>query len=420
MSTVLLAVIAVILCILFRILNVNSQAQKPQIFGKDKNFIESILFISPFLNDPYVPTRLWGFSGHVQTILHSLIGRVRCPWPIGARISLTLPCKSTLTYDIYEPVGSEHEDDVTVAICPGIGNTSESVYIRTYVHYSQCHGYRCAVLNHIGALHSIPITGTRIFSYGHTDDYSYMIDNIVEKYPSTKLVLVGFSLGGNLVTKYLSEDRKRPTNIIGGISICQGYNAIDSLCYLLQWANFRRLYLYIMTDNYRNIITRHKRVLLSPELKSRHGLDENMIASAGTLPDLDEAYSRRVHGFDTVTDLYKWSSCAFYMENLKTPMVFINARDDPIAAEHLLPFIRDFSDTHDKVMYLELAHGGHLGFYEGGLFFANPVTWLDRALVGIVGGLLMAYHKRSPKDVMVCTDETKPIENKEVLETGNL
>lgn len=57
----------------------------------------------------YTPTRLWGFSGHVQTILHSLIGRVRCPWPIGGRISLVLPDRSTLTYDLYEPVGSEHE-----------------------------------------------------------------------------------------------------------------------------------------------------------------------------------------------------------------------------------------------------------------------------------------------------------------------
>lgn len=60
---------------------------------------------------------------------------------------------------------------MTVAICPGIGNTSESVYIRTYVHYSQCHGYRCAVLNHIGALNSVPVTGNRIFSYGKINTY---------------------------------------------------------------------------------------------------------------------------------------------------------------------------------------------------------------------------------------------------------
>lgn len=65
-----------------------------------------------------MPTRLWGFSGHVQTILHSLIGRVRCPWPIGGRISLVLPDKSTLTYDLYEPVGSEHEGKSTYLLYP--------------------------------------------------------------------------------------------------------------------------------------------------------------------------------------------------------------------------------------------------------------------------------------------------------------
>lgn len=55
-------------------------------------------------------------------------------------------------------------------------------------------------------------------------------------------------------------------------------------------------------------------------------------------------------------------------------------------------------------MYLELAHGGHLGFYEGGLIYANPVNWLDRALVGLAGGLLMAHNKCSYKDEAVgCT-----------------
>lgn len=57
-------------------------------------------------------------------------------------------------------------DDITVAICPGIGNSSESVYIRTFVHYAQCHGYRAAVLNHIGALSSVQVTSSRIFTYG--------------------------------------------------------------------------------------------------------------------------------------------------------------------------------------------------------------------------------------------------------------
>lgn len=55
-----------------------------------------------------------------------------------------------------------------------------------------------------------------------------MITNLQEKYPKTKIVAVGFSLGGNIVTKYMGEHaNKMPNNIIGGISICQGYNAVE-------------------------------------------------------------------------------------------------------------------------------------------------------------------------------------------------
>lgn len=63
---------------------------------------------------------------------------------------------------------------------------------------------------------------------GNTDDYHAMLLNLLNRHPNTKLVCVGFSLGGNLVTKYLGEkDRVKHPNIIGGISICQGYNAIE-------------------------------------------------------------------------------------------------------------------------------------------------------------------------------------------------
>lgn len=126
-------------------------------------------------------------------------------------------------------------DDLSIAICPGIGNTSESVYIRTFVHWAQCHGYRCAVLNHVGALSSVPVTSPRIFSYGNTSDFHEMVGNLTQRHPNTKIVCVGFSLGGNLVTKYMGEsDREHPSHIIGAISVCQGYCATEYVT-LLKW-----------------------------------------------------------------------------------------------------------------------------------------------------------------------------------------
>lgn len=63
---------------------------------------------------------------------------------------------------------------------------------------------------------------------GHTGDYGAMVDHLEKQFPSTYIVTVGFSLGGNIVTKYMGEQEgKLPRNVIGGISICQGYNAVE-------------------------------------------------------------------------------------------------------------------------------------------------------------------------------------------------
>ncbi|KAL0269464.1 UNVERIFIED_CONTAM: hypothetical protein PYX00_007184 [Menopon gallinae] len=390
MSTAFLAFLAVILCILFRILNVNSQPQKPNVVCKDQSFLETIFKIAPLLKEPYVPPRLWGFSGHVQTILHSILGRLQCPWPIGDRTFLSLSDGSVLTYDLYQPLTS-FDDEITIAVCPGIGNTSESVYIRTFVHYAQCHGYRCVVLNHLGALKSVRLTSPRIFSYGHTDDFHIMLLDLIKKYPQTKIVAIGFSLGGNLVTKYLGEDRVHPSNLISGVSVCQGYNAIEATKCLLNWHNFRRIYLYVITEAVKNIILKHRYILLNEESVKRLGLNERDIISAATLPELDDAYTRKVYHFKTVEDMYYWSSSVNYLNNIKLPIVFINARDDPLVPEHLLDPVEKFCNTRDKSLFISLAHGGHLGFHEGGLISPNPVSWLDRALVALVGGLVLCH-----------------------------
>ncbi|KAK6621654.1 Abhydrolase domain-containing protein 2 [Polyplax serrata] len=339
----------------------------------------------------YVPPRLWGFNGHVQTILHSLLGRLRCPWPIGKRTFLYLPDNSTLTYDVYEPLGPTFDEEVTIAVCPGIANTSESVYIRTFVHYAQCHGYRCAVLNHLGALSTVKLTSPRIFSYGHTDDFHIMLVDLTRKYPQSKIIAVGFSLGGNIVTKYLGEDREHPKNLISGVSVCQGYNAIEATKWLLNWNNFRRLYFFVLTEAVKSIILKHRYILLSEETIRKFELNERDIISAATLPELDDVFTRKIYKFNSVKEMYYWSSSLHYLQNIKHPIIFINAKDDPLVPEELLEPVKKFCSTRDKSAFILLSHGGHLGFHEGGLISTNPVSWLDKALIGLVGAMVLSH-----------------------------
>ena len=94
---------------------------------------------------------------------------------------------------------------------------------------AQLNGYRVCVINHIGTLTTVPVTSSRIFMYGNTADYAAMIKDVVRRFPTTNIVCVGFSMGGNLITKYLGEPRVKPGNVVAGISVCQVGMGIKSV-----------------------------------------------------------------------------------------------------------------------------------------------------------------------------------------------
>jgi len=40
-------------------------------------------------------------------------------------------------------------------------------------------------------------------------------------------------------------------------------------------------------------------------------------------------------------------------------------------------------------LFIEQKYGGHLGFYEGGFIYPNPLTWMDRLVSQISNALLL-------------------------------
>merc|ERR1711936_644102 len=404
-----LVLVAIALCFLFKILNVNNSPEKSQFYCSNQKFLEEFLKRAPELAEPYIPTRFWGFSGHLQTIIQGVISRLHCPLVNGHRVSLRLTDGATVTYDLYHAI-EEHPDqgDFTLCICPGIGNNSESVYIRRVVYNAQLHGYRVCVLNHIGTLGTVPVTSPRIFMYGNTADYAAMIKDVVRRFPNTTMICVGFSMGGNLITKYLGEPRVKPTNIVAGISVCQGYDANRAMTLLLEWKGFRRIYLYAMTEAMKSIIRRWQRFLFTDEIKRKIGLNERQVLNAATMNELDDLYTRRLAGFSNVTDFYNAMSCSNHLNNIQVPIVFINARDDPIVPPPLLEIVRDAALTHDNMIYIEQKFGGHLGFYEGGFVYSNPLTWQDRMGVHISHALVADVKKSTGlEDDLNPSDEDK-------------
>ena len=65
-----------------------------------------------------------------------------------------------------------------------------------------------------------------VFLSGCTWEFSAMVGYIKKAYPQTQLIVIGFSLGGNIVCKFLGENRNNQERVLCSVSVCQGYSAL--------------------------------------------------------------------------------------------------------------------------------------------------------------------------------------------------
>ncbi|KPP63903.1 abhydrolase domain-containing protein 2-A-like, partial [Scleropages formosus] len=377
-----LAAVATVLYIIVRCLNLKSPTAPPEITYQDTPLNHFLLKSCSLLTKEYIPPLLWGKSGHLQTALYGKLGRVSSPHPHGHRKYLPMEDGATATFDLFEPL-ADHQtgDDVTMVICPGIGNHSEKHYIRTFVDYSQKQGYRCAVLNHLGALPNIELTSPRVFTYGCTWEFGAMVGYIKKAYPQTHLVVVGFSLGGNIVCKFLGENCNNQERVLCCVSVCQGYSALRAQETFLQWDQCRRFYNFLMADNMKRIILSHRGILFGMSSSKMKDADMSRLYTATSLMQIDDNIMRKFHGYSSIKEYYEKESCVHYLHNVDVPLLLVNSADDPLVHQSLLTIPHTLAEKKPNVMFALTLHGGHLGFFEGAVLFPEPLTWMDKVIV---------------------------------------
>uniref|UniRef100_A0AC35UEM3 AB hydrolase-1 domain-containing protein n=1 Tax=Rhabditophanes sp. KR3021 TaxID=114890 RepID=A0AC35UEM3_9BILA len=353
--------------------------------------IKDILINCPILKEKYIAPLLWGKNGHIQTATYGLLGHAELQRSFDQRVSVLLNDGTTVIYDIFEPRAINiKQKDVTLALCPGIANNSGQIIS---VHASttpKTSGYRCAVLNHLGSLDNVTLTSSRIFCYGSTEETEAMMSDLVSRYPHTQFINIGFSMGANIMTKYLSgmcPEMVKKTII--GLSVGQGYSASKAAPYFHDWENGRRVYNYIINEKVKQILWKHYDKCVKPHVVS--GLvDESKIWAASSCATLDEHYHRRVNlakgggkveHFRTVEDFYEWCGSLKGIPSIKVPMVFLNAEDDPIVPIDLIKPVQEMCLANNKFAHVLTKHGGHLGFLEGRSLKPSSKTWLDRFIV---------------------------------------
>jgi len=120
-------------------------------------------------------------------------------------------------------------------------------------------------------------------------------------------------------------------------------------------------------------------------------IDEQRLWAATSIIALDEHYNRRVHGFPSADDFYRWCSCLPLIPKLRVPMLFLNSLDDPIVPPKLWEPVRKLAEQLPDIAFVLMKHGGHLGFLEGTSMSPNSVTWLDRMICELADSAIQVY-----------------------------
>jgi len=183
---------------------------------------------------------------------------------------------------------------------------------------------------------------------GATDGLRGIVHHLASQY--RRVFLVGFSLGGNVVLKYLGEEE--------GSVIAAGAVAFSVPCDLESAAH--RI---SEPDNHiyqSGFLRRLKRVvrqksLLTPDQLSTDGLEE-----IDSLMAFDDRYTAPLNGFRNAHDYYTRCSSGSHLNGIRTPTLLVNARNDPFLTASCYPV--EMCLSHDFV-FLEMPEsGGHVGF----------------------------------------------------------
>jgi predicted alpha/beta-fold hydrolase len=256
-----------------------------------------------------------------------------------------------------------------VVLFHGLAGSFTSPYIQGIMNQFEFKGFT-SVLMHFrgcsGCINRLP----RSYHSGDTGDAKEWLEHLKRTYPSSPIYAVGYSLGGNMLLKFLGEYAK--------LSLIQKAVSVSAPMQLDISADkmnkgFSKFYQQrLLKDLKSTLIEKYK----YHDMKSLIGIDKNEVENLNSFWKFDDAYTAPIHGFDSAKDYYKKSSSKQFLKDIKTDTLIIHALDDPFMTPDILPTKEELSDKVHLEVY---PHGGHVGFVSKSVF--SPTYWLDERIL---------------------------------------
>ncbi|MGE8177690.1 hydrolase [Pseudomonas fluorescens] len=269
--------------------------------------------------------------------------------------------------------GPHSADAPLVLVLHGLTGSSNSPYVAGLQKALFAQGWASVALNWRGCSGE-PNLLPRSYHSGASEDLAAAINHLRATRPSAPLYAVGYSLGGNVLLKHLGEtgsDSQLQAAVAVSVPfrldqcadrIGQGFSRIYQAHFM------REMLAYIKTKQQKFLHDGHHEGL---ETLARLGSLENL----RTFWDFDGRVTAPLNGFKDAHDYYRRASSRYFLGEIRTPTLIIQAADDPFVFLHSLPHASELSDCTQFELQ---AKGGHVGFVDG--TFRNPGYYLERRI----------------------------------------
>jgi predicted alpha/beta-fold hydrolase len=210
-----------------------------------------------------------------------------------------------------------------------------------------------------------------LYHSGLSGDVGAVAQTLITSEKLTRIALVGYSMGGNLVLKLAGEWGKSHPELEAVAVVCPALDLAASADALHEPAN--RLYEL-------HFVRRLKQRLALKAQLFPGQFDIAAANGASSVREFDNQVTAPFSGFRDADDYYARAAAANVVDRIAVPTLIVHSADDP--------FIRIQRGTQGKILgnhnirYVETAHGGHCAFlatpngYDG--------YWAERQLVNFL------------------------------------
>lgn len=262
----------------------------------------------------------------------------------------------------------------------GLEGSSDSKHVLGILGEARSLGWQGVALN-FRSCSGEPNRAKRSYHGGETSDVRWVIRRLIEEDPARPMVCAGYSLGGNILLKYLGEEGAAlPAQIKGAVAISAPFDLKASAMMLEK--SFHGIY--------------NRRLVKSMKMKAREKLkrfpdlvDPEKLQAARTLEQFDNLVTAPVHGFRDADEYWAAASSAQFLSGIRRPTLLISAKDDPFLPESCLPVKAVSGNRFLSADFPD--RGGHVGFVAGA-WPLRPFAWAERKAAVFLRGRL------EPKD----------------------